>query len=336
MSRAGVLLLLLLGGAAQAQIIHPMGETPGDLGPTAPASKAPDVTPERPPSLAGRERFSRFSAGRGGALFAFSQIVDGLVVGGLLGAGLSGQSAAPLAIPQGAYLGALTGGVGLGVLGVVLQYFQPIGLVAAGATALGLAVGAMAGLGLAAWLQPAVGSPLLPGLLALVGSQVGALVPLALLWRVDDLDPADLALMGAGALNAFALAALFNVALHRPLVAPALLLAPAIGMAVTGLLAAVSQIPLTSVVRYGAIPLAIGLSLFYLGGAVFQAPQLAALVAMGGMVATVGVTALVSLATPDEAPPAARRLTVSPFLAVVPASPRSGGLVVGPGLAAVF
>ncbi len=263
--------LLLVGGVANAQVVRPMGETPGDLGPSTPTTEEPRAVA---PTVAGGERFSRFSAGRGGPLFAFSQVVDGLVVGGLIGAALSTPSTGPLAVPSGAYLGALAGGVGLGAVGVLLQYFQPIGLVAAGAAALGLGVGLLGGLGLASGLSAFIpGLPaVLPGLLALVGSQVGALVPLALLWSADDLDPSDLAMLGAGALDAFALTALFNVALGRPLLESALLVAPAIGMAVGGLVAALTRVPLSKVVRYGALPVGVGLSLFYLGGVVFQAP----------------------------------------------------------------
>lgn len=330
-----VVVLLLVGGVAKAQIVRPMGETPGDLGPSTPTREEPQSVA---PTAASRERFSRFSAGRGGPLFAFSQVVDGLVVGGLIGAGLSTPSTGPLTVPAGAYLGALAGGVGLGAVGVLLQYFQPIGLVAAGAAALGLGVGVLAGLGLASGLSSFVtGLPeVLPGLLALVGSQVGALVPLALLWSADDLDPSDLAMLGAGALDAFALAAFFNVALDRPLLPSALLLAPAVGMAVGGLIAALTRVPLATVVRYGALPVGIGLALFYLGGVVFQAPQLAAIAALGGMALTVGITALVGSAQDPSTPTAPDAVTVVPSITILPASPRTEQLVLGPGFVGTF
>lgn len=325
--------LLLIGGVAQAQNARPMGETPGDPAPVVPLKEEPRSSA---PSVADVTRFSRWSAGRGGPVFAFSQIVDGLVVGGLLGTSLSAPSTNPFAVPEGAYLGALVGGVSLGGLGVLLQYFQPIGLVAAGATALGLGVGALAGLGIASALASFVPGlpPVLPGLLALVGSQVGGLVPLALLWRANDLDPSDLAMLGAGALNAFALTAFLNVALGRPVLASALLLAPALGMAVGGLVAALTQVPLSTVVRAGALPLSVGLALFYLGGVVFQAPQLAAIAALGGMAVTVGVVALVSFAQGPATQP--EPISVVPTIVVVPPAPRAEQLLLGPGVVATF
>lgn len=332
------LLLALLAGAADAQVIRPMGETPGDPGPTNPTLTRDE--PPAPPSIAGSpERFSRFSAGRGGPLFAFSQIVDGLVLGAVLGAGLSAQSTAPLAGAQGAYLGALLGAVGFGAFGTALQYVQPIGLVAAGASALGLGVGALAGLGVATLLGSIVPmlSALVPGVLALVGSQVGGLVPLALLWGQADLDPSALALMAAGCLNAFAAAALVNTALARPLQAGALLIAPAVGMAVGGLFAALTRPQLAVVMRYGALPLGVGLALFYLGGAIFQVPQLAAVTALGGMAVTAGVAALVSFATDPgrpAAPTSALRLT--PSVALVPPGPAGTTLAFGPAMTALF
>lgn len=330
-----VVVLLLVGSVANAQVVRPMGETPGDLGPSTPTTEDPGGVA---PTAASRERFSRFSAGRGGPLFAFSQVVDGLVVGGLIGAGLSTPQTGPLAVPGGAYLGALAGGVGLGAVGVLLQYFQPIGLVAAGAAALGLGVGVLGGLGLASGLSAFVpGLPaVLPGLLALVGSQVGALVPLALLWSADDLDPSDLAMLGAGALDAFALTAFFNVALATPLLASALLLAPAVGMAVGGLVAALTRVPLSTVVRYGALPVGVGLALFYLGSVVFQAPQLAAIAALGGTALTAGITALVEFAQGPSTPPRPDAVTVLPSITILPASPRSEQLVLGPGFAGSF
>ncbi len=319
-------LVLLLGSAAQAQIIRPFGETPGDLGPTT------ATTPEKPVSATpSGARFSAFSAGRGGALFAFSEGVGGLVLGGVIGAAITSTWRGPLAGAQGVYLGALAGGVTLGALGSVLQYVQPIGLVAAGATSLGLVVGALAGFGVASLLSQLQGSALLPGLLALVGSQVGGLVPLALLWTAEDLDPSDLSMMGAAALSAFALTGLINLATGRPLVPAALLLAPAVGMAIGGLIAAVSNVPVATIFRYAGLPLGAGLALFALVSGVFESVQLGAGVALGGAAITLGITALVSFATaPVEAAP----VSLVPTLVVLPGRGRE--VSVGPGAVITF
>lgn len=324
-----LVLLLLSSGVAQAQIVRPMGETPGDLGPTVPTKpeeSKPDVGAGQ-----GRRRFSLLSAGRGGPLFAFSEVVDGLVVGGLIGAELASSPSNPLALPGGACLGALAGGIGLGGLGVLLQYLQPIGLVAAGASALGVTVGALAGLGVAALLEGFVmGLPgVLPGVLALVGSQVGAFVPFALLWSADDLDPAELALMTSTALYAFAITSLVNVALARPFSAPALLVAPAIGMAVGGLVAALTQLSTGAVFRYTALPLGVALATFFLGGLLGAAPQVAAIASLGGMGLTLLITGLVTFAT--TVPAKKDEVTVTPMITAIPAGPLGRDVVLGPG-----
>ncbi|MER2561912.1 MAG: hypothetical protein ABTQ32_14385 [Myxococcaceae bacterium] len=314
--RRALALMLLLGSAAHAQIVRPIGETPGDLGPTT------TTTPDKPLPATGA-RFSAFSAGRGGALFAFSEGVGGLVLGGVLGAGLT--SGGPLASAQGVYLGALAGGVVLGALGSVLQYVQPIGLVAAGATSLGLVVGGLAGFGVASLLS-GLGSAALPGLLALVGAQVGGLVPLALSWATEDLEPSALAMMGAAALSAFALAALVNLATGRPLVPAALLLAPAVGMAIGGLIAAVSRVQVSTIFRYAGVPLGAALALFAIVAGVFESVQLGAAVGLGGAALTLGITALVSFATSPAKPEA---VSLLPTVVVLPG--RGSALSVGPG-----
>ncbi|MBM4781073.1 MAG: hypothetical protein GQE15_25550 [Archangiaceae bacterium] len=322
MNRA-LALMLLLGSAAHAQIVRPLGETPGDLGPTS------TTTPEKSTGGAtSGARFSAFSAGRGGALFAFSQGVDGLVLGAVIGASITAGWRAPLSGAQGLYLGALAGGVTLGALGSLLQHLQPIGLVAAGATSLGLLVGALAGFGVAALLP--VGTAV-PGLLALVGSQVGGLVPLALSWAAEDLDPSDLAMMGAAALSAFALTGLLNLATGRPLVPAALLLAPAVGMAIGGLIAALTSVPVATIFRYAGLPLGAALALFALVSGAFESVQLGAAVALGGAAITLGVTALVSVATTPAEPQA---VSLVPTLVVLPG--RGSELSVGPGAVVTF
>ncbi len=319
---------LVIACSASAQVVRPMGETPYDPGPGNVKQ-----TPEAPVSAASRTRYSSFSAGRGGPLFAFSQIVDGLVVGGVLGTALTASSPNPLASSGGAYIGALTGGVSLGALGVVLQYFQPIGMVAAGAATLGLGVGALAGAGVASLLASMIPNltATLPGILALAGSEIGALVPLALLWSKDDLEPSDLALMSAVSLYAFAATTLLNLAIDRPLWTPGLLIAPALGLAVGGLVAALSTIPLGEVVRSAALPLGIGLSVFYLG-ALLSTVQLGAIASLSAMALTFGVTAIVTWATREPKKDSA--LTMIPTLGA--ASSRSGALVPTLGLAVTF
>ncbi|MDX2015365.1 MAG: hypothetical protein SFW67_34555 [Myxococcaceae bacterium] len=337
MSRPGALLLVLVALDASAQVVRPMGETPGDPGPAA--ATTPEAPVNATPLAPRAGRFSRLSAGRGGPLFAFAEILDGLVVGALIGTGVTAaQSTSPFAAPQGAYLGALIGGVGLGGLAAVLQYFQPIGLLSAGAAALGLGVGALAGLGASVLLAERVpGLPsVLPGVLALVGSQIGALVPLALLWTVDDLSAGDLALLGSGALYGLALTVLASVAVTGGLSAGPALLAPAIGTAIGGLVAALTELPLGAVLRFTGLPLGVGLAVFYVGAVFFGAAQLAAVSALVGIGLTAGITALVSAATEPPRPRDAAPVEVMPTVSFVPPGPGVAPWAAGPALVGRF
>lgn len=299
---------LLAGSFVHAQVVRPLGETPGDPGP---AFKTLDEPVK--PSGNGAERFSTFSAGQGGPLFAFSEIAGGMTLGAVIGTGLTGSSDTS-SIPLGVYVGALTGGVVLGSLGVALQHVRRIGLVASGASSLGLVVGALAGFGAGGLLRSSFQGPaVLPGLLALVGSQAGAFLPLALSWATDDLEPGDFALMGAGALHGLALTGLVTLALNLPLSAPAMLIAPAVGMLAAGLVAAVTRFSI-SVVLLQALPaFGVALAAFFASAAFMPSLQGAALIGLGSMAASVGVTALIAASAP--APDA---LEVTPTLAVLP------------------
>jgi hypothetical protein len=347
------LALSLVSLTASAQIARPIGETPGELSPDpvlTPPPLPPPVAPAPAPAPATEvgvslvdktkpERFSRFSAGKGGPLFAFSEVLAGLVIGGVLGVAATPSGGNPLVLPQGAYLGALTGGLLLGALGTGIQYFQPIGLLTAGAAAMGLATGALAGLGvyqLLASFIPGL-SPLIPGLLMLVGSQAGAFAPLAILWSVDDLPAADLAVMGAGVLYAFALTALVNLASGLPLSAAAWLISPVIGFALGGAVAAGTDISLGAVMLQTGLPLGVGLAVLYLGGVLANSFQIAAITSLAAIAVTFGVTWLVSASAPPPPPkPGASPVTVTPTMTLAPAGRRNEGLAAGPALLVTF
>jgi len=339
--------LTLFSLTASAQVARPIGETPGELAPDPVLTPPPLPPPVAPAPQAGvslvdktrPERFSRFSAGRGGPLFAFSEILAGLVIGGVLGVAAMPSSGSPLVLPQGAYLGALTGGLLLGALGTGIQYFQPIGLLTAGAAAMGLATGALAGLGVFQLLASFISglSPTIPGLLMLVGSQAGAFAPLAILWAVDDLPAADLATMGAGVLYAFALTALVNIASGLPLSAAAWLISPVVGFALGGALAAGTDLSLGAVMLQTGLPLGVGLAVLYLGGVLAGSFPIAAITSLVSIAVTFGVTWLVAAsAPPPPAKPGASPVTVTPTLTLAPAGRRNEGLAAGPALLVTF
>jgi hypothetical protein len=317
--------VLLCGALAQAQVARPLGETPLDPGP------APRTLPEAAAPVSAGSRHSAFSAGPGGPLFAFSLGLDGAVLGSLVGFSLltRGDALAPVGALS---LGGVAGAALLGGLGVLIQYVQPIGLFAAGATGLGLGVGALAGAGVGRLLDGAGLPRFVTPLLAVGGSLVGGLIPLALLWGADDLQPGALAVLGAFSLGAFAAAGFVNLAVGAAVSAPALLLAPAAGMAVGGLVAALSTPRVAPVLRFTLVPLGAALALCFGSMALGASPQVAGVVGLSAAAVGLGVTALVTVATEVPAVPAG--VTLLPSVTAVRGE--GGALVVGPSVTGRF
>ncbi|MCA2976849.1 MAG: hypothetical protein INH41_11425 [Myxococcaceae bacterium] len=330
-ARAGAAAALVDG---YAQVVRPMGEALSDPG-AASAPERPEASPSARELGSRPGRASWLSAGRGGPVFALTELVAGGVAGALVGTGVAG-SGSPFTAPQGGDLGALLGGVTVGALGLVVQYFQPMGLLAACAAALGAGVGALAGLGAAVMLAERVfGLPaVLPGLLALAGSQVGALVPLSLLWTAAELSPGDLALVGAGALSALALTGLVSVAWTTSLAPGPALVAPALGAAVGGLLAAATELPAGAVLRFTGVPLGVAVACYVVAAALSADVRVAAITALTGAGIAVGVTALVTAATE----PRSRRaeVEVTPTMSLLPPPPGAAPWAAGPALAGRF
>jgi hypothetical protein len=334
---SGLILLLAATSRAQEATPAPPAETP--LEATTPPPPPPTAEPgESGPTLADRTstpaRFSRFSAGRGGALSAFSQLVDGLVLGALAGGGLA--TGGTLGGGQ-AFVGALAGGLLLGGAHTVVQYFHPVGLATAGAIALGTGVGALAGFGIAALgLVPSFTAA---ALIATAFSQLGALVPLVALWNVEgDIAGEDLALLGMTSTYGFVVTGLtlllFGGQVSGQAVQAALLLAPAVGMALGSLWALGPDLSQARILKLTALPLGVGLLTFLLGALLEQGNfQLVGAATLLTTAATFGVTYFL---TGDEPANPSAGPTLQPSLSLAPAGWRNEGLAVGPALIGRF
>jgi len=257
----------------------------------APPPPAPTPPPESAPSLGDRltqkKRFSRFSAGAGGPLFAFSEFLAGAVAGGFIGGATLANTGSAL---SGIYVGSVVGALGFGSLGIAIQYSHPMGLGSAATSVLGTVVGGLAGLGFADIIR---GDTSAFAWSLLIGSQVGALATLMATWSIDDVDTEDVTLMGMSALHVFVVSSLLAAASGSVPAWP-LLISPAVGMGLGALWAMGVDMPAGRVLKLTLLPVGVGLVLFYLGGALLAAQpngfQLVALTTLAGYAATFGLT----------------------------------------------
>lgn len=326
-------------GFAQTQPAGP------EAAPPSPPPPPPALVPEEAPApakatgvtlseqkAAKAQRYSRFSAGPGGPLFIFSEVVAGLVTGGMIGRGdILGDAR------QHIYFGALAGGLLLGGAATAYQYSVPVGRMVAGLAALGGFVGALAGAGIAtaaemssffgvAWLVAAM-------------TQVGFAVPLIATFGHEDISGEDLGLIGMTTLYAFVVTMLgLAIAQGGPGWLP--LVSPAAGTLIGGLLATQVEMKPGRTLRLTALPLGIGLVLWFLGATTGN-PQLASATALIGIGVTFGLTLLFTAEGPApaaSAKPARSRQEIAliPLPVVMAAGRKNQGVAAGPGLAVVF
>jgi hypothetical protein len=327
--------VLAVGGAARAQYQPPPPPAAVEEREVEPAEE-PAFVPRReaqgPAESAGERavRYSRFSAGQGGPLFVFTQVASGLVTGGLLGNSLG--------VENGAYVGAVLGGLTLGTASALYQYYVPVGFMESLLAAGGATTGFIAGFGLATeqgW------SSRDRALLTLLTTQAGILGVLAATYGGEDVSQGDAALVGMTSLYAFALTGLvqstFALANRGPTdvdLTPTLL-APALGMGLGGLLALTLDFSPQRIFKLTVLPLGVGGALLLLGTVLASGPAVP-LSALGGIAATFVITLLATAeAPPGVLPPPRQRaesFQVLPVPVVVRAGRRNESLGAGPGL----
>lgn len=291
---------VVLAGAALAQDVPPDESLTPPPPPPATAAPAEDPPPphERGVTLSGQQeqkakRHGRFSAGPGGPLLVFTEVITGMVSGGVLGGLAMGR--------DGAYLGVLAGGVLAGGAAAAYSYFVPVSLGAAMLTPLGAVSGYLLGLGIGLSMSGDSGTTV--AIISAVLAQVGVAAVLGAAYG-RDITGTDAGLVAMGSLYATVFTALtmwtLTAARNASPDGRAILYAPAIGMAVGAAAAMAFDVEGTRLFKIAALPLGVGLLLLYLGN-LATSPIIAPATAMIGIAATLGLTILFT--TPVEDAP---------------------------------
>jgi hypothetical protein len=303
--RSFTLLLSLISAVASAQ--QPNAPTAPPLPPpTEAAPSEPPLPPPLPPSResvppaatgpaesAGERavRYSRFSAGPGGPLLAFTEVISGVVSGAILGNSFDTNDNKK---SNSAYTGAVVGGLTLGTLATMYQYFVPVerneSLLVAGAATSGF----VAGLAIAASEDMSAKST---GWLTLATTQAGILSVLALTYGGGDVSTGDAALVGMVSLYALTLTGLTQGIIDGAgsgsvNYAPTFI-APAVGMALGALLTLPLEMEPSRVVKLTLVPLGVGSSMLFLGSILAEGTTVP-LTALAGIVTSFALTFLLT------------------------------------------
>ncbi|MFL5348444.1 MAG: hypothetical protein ACJ8AT_26915 [Hyalangium sp.] len=299
----------------------PSSATPGATGPSeSPGERA--------------VRYSRFSAGPGGPLLGFTEVISGIVSGAMIGHSYDADHPDEHRGSR-AYTGAMVTGLMLGTAATLYQYYVPVernesflisGAATAGFTA-GLAVGLNADMSTrnTAWLT-------------LATTQLGVVSVLALTSGPGDVSTGDAALVGMMSLYAFTLTGLTQAIIDASGSGDVNLtptfVAPAAGMALGALLASQLDVDPGRVVKLTLVPLGVGASMLWLGSVLADGTTVP-LTAMAGIVTSFALTLLL---TSDPGVPTERdNVRRADFQAVpVPVVLATGhdksSLAAGPGL----
>lgn len=309
--RSLVPLLSLLAVVANAQQPDaPTAQPEPSPPPLAPAPPPVEtLPPPPPPPLAGSPppaatgpaetpgeravRYSRFSAGPGGPLLAFTEVISGLVSGAFIGASYDDAQASNKRANN-AYTGAVIAGLTLGTAATIHQYFIPVerneALLAAGAATTGF----IAGLAIAAETDSSARGA---AWLSLATTQAGVLTVLAFTQGGGDVSSGDAALVGMVSLYSLALTGLTQGIMDASASGgsnfAATFLSPAAGMALGGLLTIPLEIDSSRVLKLTLVPLGVG-SIMLTMGAVLAEGTTVPLTALAGIVTSFALTFLLT------------------------------------------
>jgi hypothetical protein len=309
--RSIALLLSLIAAVAHAQqpgapTAQP-GPTPPPLSPAPPPVEAlpppppPPVAPAPAPATTApaeppRERtvrYSRFSAGSGGPLLAFTEVMSGVVSGALIGASYD-EETPDNNQANNAYTGAVIAGLTLGTGATLYQYFNPVerneSLLSAGAATTGFIAGlaiaaetGMDGRG-ASWMS-------------LATTQAGIISVLFITQGGGDVSTGDAALVGMVSLYAFTLTGLAQGIIDASASGgsnyAATFLSPAVGMALGGLLTMPLEMDSSRVLKLTLVPLGVGSAMLSLG-AVLANGTTVPLTALAGIITSFALTFLLT------------------------------------------
>jgi hypothetical protein len=332
--RSPLLMLCLLAtvaGAAPARGYAAQAEPSSAPSPDVPDWARPPPA-EGPAEPAGSRalRYSRFSAGPGGPAVVVSEVLLGLGGGAMLGASYDtgGKN-------SNAYSFAMIGGLALGTAGTLYQYFVPVRRRESILASTASVVGMMGGI---AFANGNGMNDRDRALLALVSSQAGMFASLLLTAGGEDVSGEDLGLMTVTSSYAFLFTGLIefisNAESGRGYNFAPVLMAPAVGLALGGLLAIPLELSAGRLVVISLIPL------IPTGMAIALAAPLSGNATTGRVVLTTltasfVITSLIAVFTYE--PPAKERLSSSavqltPVPVLLAAGRDNRSVAAGPGV----
>jgi hypothetical protein len=304
--------------------------------PPPPMTAAPAPASVGPAESAGQRavRYSRFSAGPGGALLTFTSVISGIVSGALIGNSY-GTDDSGNSRRSNAYTGAVIGGLTLGTAATLYQYYVPVerneAFLAAGAAATSF----MAGVAIA--VDSGMSSRG-TGLLSFAATQAGVITVLAFTQGAGDVSTGDAALVGMVSLYALTLTGLTQMIIDRSSGGHnnymATLVAPAVGMALGGLLTLPLEMDASRLVKLTLVPLGVGSTMLFLGSSLSDGTTVP-LTALAGVVTSFALTFLL---TSDPGEPTERDslrradFQVMPVPVVLAAGRDKSSVAAGPGL----
>ena len=322
-----------LAGPAASETEQPPAPAP-TARPAEPEQRQPPPSPRKlEPSPKRPLRYSRLSADSGGPTLVLSEAVGGMVLGAMLG----GSYDDPNGRSDNAYAGAMLGALTLGTASTLYQYFVPVkrneSLLAAGAATLGFTAGVSAANG---WDLDSRRR----ALLALTTSQVGVASVLLLTAGGEDVSSGDTGLVGMTAFYAFITTGLVEYIGARQSGTPfrftPLLIAPAAGMLVGGLLALPLEISPSSLRDVTLFPMGMGLAALLVGSRLDVSDVTVARTVLGTVAGTFAITVLLSALAPEGPTQRDARAESDfqpvPVPVVVPAGRGNSALAAGPGL----
>lgn len=323
--RALLLLTCLLATVAGAQT-EPSGSSPDE-----PAWARPPPSTGPAESAGSRaQRYSRYSAGPAGPTIAVAEVLVGIAGGAILGNSFDSEGKT-----NNLYTGAMLGGLTLGTGGILYQYFFPVqrreSLLATTASLAGLAGGI-------AYANNQNLGDRDRALLAVLTSQVGMFSSLLLTRGGEDLSGADYGLICLTSVYATAFAGLIEF-IHNAETsggynfAP-MLMAPAIGMALGGLLAIPVELNSLAFAILWPVPLAIGGMAFGLAAPLSgnATTGRVGLIALSGSLVISTLVLALTYSPPEWERTSESPVKVAPVPVVLVAGRGNRGLAAGPGL----
>jgi hypothetical protein len=328
--RALLLLTCLLSTAVAAQPGRADSQAESSSPDEPEWAKPPPGTRPAESTGDGLQRYSRFSAGPAGPSIVVAQVLLGVSGGAILGNSFDTEGKT-----NNLYTGAMLGGLALGTGGILYQYYFPVqrreALLSTTASLAGLAGGI-------AYANNQNLGDRDRALLGIVASQVGMFTPLLLTSGGKDISGADFGLISLTSFYATIFAGLIEF-IHDAQTpggynyAP-MLMAPAIGMAVGGLLAIPLELNGLAFSILWPTPLVVGGMAFGLAAPLSgnAATGRAGLIALSAGFAISAMALAVLYTPPPQEEVASSAPRIVPMPVVLAAGRDNRGLAAGPGL----